>query len=188
MYIFTRKDVSIFTWKYSFYDLDLVVNERWLKSHRVLAWLPNIFHRDPLPIVTALWARTAEIGVSIVFVTISLTASLLFEELSNRAEMMAEEKDHLSMLELDDWRRHYDRICTFVKKTNRCFGPILVLQTALGFAMPIFEFAKILQTKGQSPRLYFEFIHTIFRFFVIILIPPYLVTQQVNSPEFIDLY
>ena len=139
--------------------------------------------KSPLPFVAALWARMAEVGVVIIFSTLALTTSLLFEELVNMADAAKADCSSSNCLsaELNQLPRNYDLICKFIEKMNCCFGPILLIQTASGFAIPIFEFYKILQTRGQFPRFYFAFIHTIFRFLILILIPSHLITQNVGS-------
>lgn len=138
---------------------------------------------DPLPFIAALSARTAEIGISAIFFSISITASVLLEELGNRAYNMTEDcsgfRPSHFLVELEHWRQHYILICQFVDEINIFFGPILLMFSAIGFAVPIFEFNKILQTRNYPhPRYYFEFIHSIVRFLVI-LVPSYLVSQQV---------
>ena len=140
---------------------------------------------DPLPFAVALWARTAEIGVMTIFIAIALTASLMLEELANMADAI---KENLSStitgpnccsLEFEKWRHQFELISKFVENVNNFFGPILLIKTAAAFGISIFDFNKILQSKGLYPIFYFEFIHTILRFFVILL-PSSLVTQMVS--------
>ena len=173
--------------RYSENDTENVADERWQKNTKNVHWLP-IFVHDPLPFAATLWARTAEIGISAIFVVMSFTASLLFEELVNRADDMNENyataPPNYLPAELEKWRRHFDLVCTFVKKINRSFGLVLALQTALAFAIPIFEFYKILMAlvgKGIIDFRYnFAFIHTMLRFHFLILVPSYFVAQQVR--------
>lgn len=137
---------------------------------------------EPLPFLAALWARSAEIATTAVFVSIALITSLLVEELVNRADDMAEDSSidlpNVLSANLEQWRSHYYSIIKFIDKTNHYFGLILLIQTSIGFAVPIFEFYKILQTKGHYPIYDFAFIHTILRF-LLIVVPSYLVSQQV---------
>ena len=181
------QDVAVFGWKYSFYDCEYVANEMWQSMPLNVQWLPKIA-RDPMPFAAALLARTSEIVIICIFDTFSFVTAILFEELADSAEDMAEEnKIHSNNIstELEEWRRHYDLVCRFIETVNDCFDWILLLQTALGFALPIFDFYKILYTNGQVPRHYFEFGHTVFRFFLFMLIPSYLVSLQVyNSKSF----
>ena len=177
------QDAAAFIWKYSFYDSDYVADERWQKRKGTIEWLPAIIP-DPLPFVAAIWARIVVIGISAVFVAMSLIASHLFQELANRADDMSEEFNSefsdVTAMKLEKWRRFYYLTCGFVEKVNRCFGPVLLVKSALGFAIPIFEFNKILLIKLPSSRFYFEFGHSIIRFLVIMLIPSYIVTQDVT--------
>ena len=140
---------------------------------------------NPLPFAAALWSRVAESAITAAFGALSYAGALLHEELNDRSNALDEDCCVPSCTiyrssKLEDWRLHYDLVCRFVDMINGCFGPILLLQTAIGFAWPIFEFTQILYSKGQKPRFYFEFSHTILRFLFMILIPSYLVTQQVT--------
>ena len=187
------KDFVVFKWRYSFYNSEYVANESWQdvfsddEGIPVVGWLPKTIP-DPLPFFAALCGRAADIGVSIVFFPLALTAAILFEELADRANAMKEmpSSNNLPMA-LKDWRRHYNLICEFVEKISNCFGPMLLLQICLGFALPIFDFNKILLSKGQLPRHYFQFGHNIIRFLVI-LVPSYLITQKVRSNASSFLY
>ena len=172
-----------FSWKYSFYDSDFVADERWQKLKLTTNWLPMIV-RDPLPFLAALWARIAEIGIVNVFVTTSILATLLFNELNDRAEEMSQDCKTAQYFDvysesLEKWRRHYNLVCRFVEQINSCFSPILLIEIGLGFAVPIFEFQKLFNTNWQKARFYFEFVHTIFRFLVTLLNPSYSLTKQV---------
>ena len=146
-------------------------------------WLPMIF-RNPLPFAIALWARTAEISATATFLALALTVSSFFEEIVERAEDIAEDcmsfADAEISLKLNKCRRHYSMICGLIDKVNRCFGPILVMQTSIAFSLPMFEFCSIWQTLGAVSIYNFSFIHTTLRFLVWILIPSYLVSQQVG--------
>ena len=141
---------------------------------------------EPLPFLAALWARSAKIATTAVFVSIALITSLLVEELVNRADDKSEDSSidlpNVLSANLEQWRNHYYSIIKFIDKTNHYFGVILLIQTSIGFAVPIFEiyfpFYKILQTKEQYPIYDFAFIHTILRF-LLIVVPSYLVSQQV---------
>ena len=82
-------------------------------------------------------------------------------------------------LKVEQWRHLFVLVCAFIDQINRFFGPILLIKTAAGFAISIFDFNKVLQTKGKYPRFYFEFIHTILRLWVIV-VPSYLIAQTVR--------
>ena len=152
---------------------------------RTIEWLPSKNFRNPLPFTAALWARLAESCVMTVFITLALIASCLLNESAQRADDLNENispttVDDANLTEsLEEWRRQFNMICMFTEQINRVFGIVLLLQTALAFSSPIFEFNEILLSKGKFPRFYFEFFHAIFRFFLHILLPSYLVKQQV---------
>ena len=174
-----------FGWKYS-HDSGFVASQKWQKRKENFHWLP-ILGIDPLPFIAALWSRASEICITALFVTLTLTASFLFEELVNRADDMKEMSNNITnssdslSVKLEQWRHHFVLINRFINKINNCYGLILLLQTAYGFAVPIFEFNKILQSRNTPfPRYFFEFAHTVLRFFII-LIPSYLLTQQVKN-------
>ena len=176
-----------FGFKYS-YSSEYVADEKWQTSSESCfygCFLPIIV-RNPLPFIAALWARAADIGITAAFVTMAFTVSLLIDELVKRTEEVNKEYTLLApantvtrfSMKLDEWRSHCHLICEFIDRVIGFFGPALLLKIALGFASPIFEFTKILQTRGQVRRFYFEFLHSIFRFFIILL-PSYLVAQKV---------
>ena len=169
----------VFYWKYSFSNSEFVANKNWqVRQLRGYAEWKPLVGTDPLPFVAALLARMAENGIMALFVALNFASVLLFDEMVDRTEDLTQQ-DSLNSMELEKWRGHFDMVCTFVRKINRCFGPILLLQTILGFSVSIFEFQRILTTKGQVWRFYFEFGHTIIRFLFVMLIPPYLVSQKV---------
>ena len=134
--------------------------------------------KNPFPLIASLWARMAELAITALFVALALTASLLFEELGNRANEMNEESN-VGPLKLENWRRTYVQVCEFVAIINQIFGFILLIKTALAFAISIFELNKILQTRMEWPQYYFEFVHTALRFLLEMLLPSYLLTQKV---------
>ena len=103
-----------------------------------------MFFLDPVPFLAGIWARIAEIGTMIVFFAMTFTAAILFDELISRANEMKEINSNSLPMALKEWRRIYDLVCEFVENINDCFGPTLLLQTALYFALPIFDFNKIL--------------------------------------------
>ena len=117
-----------------------------------------------------------------------MTASLLQKELLERAEEM-ETKNNQTVSEehtpkdLEMWRCHYDLVCRYIEQINRFFGLVLLIKTALAFAIPIFELIKIMQSQDQTghlfPRYYFEFIHTIVTFLIEIVMHSYLISRQV---------
>ena len=136
---------------------------------------------DPLPYIVALWARASEIGVTTIFSVMTLAAAIILEELSMMADRIREKINGSSghSLEVEKWRSLFVLLCNFIDQINHFFGPILVIKTAIAFAMSIFDFNLILQSKGQYPRFYFQYVHTILRFLVF-LVPSYLVTQTVK--------
>ena len=166
-----------------FYNSDYVANEEWQLKKKYFRWLPMTII-DPLPFLSALWARLAELGITNVFVVLTLIASLLLEELFHRASAMKEEheikedNENLLSSKLETWRCHYDMICRLVDKINRIFAPILLVQIAVNLGVSFFEFSKILKTKGLYARLNFAYLHSILRFFLV-LVPSYMVSQKV---------
>ena len=123
----------------------------------------------------------------------SSVTSILLQELSTRLLEIVDENEHQGSpnclsVPLDEWRHHFDLVCQFIEQINRCFGPILLIQTAIVYSLPIFQFNKILLTQGRFPRLYFEFIHTIARFLIFLVIPSYLVTQKVLNTKYIIFF
>lgn len=141
--------------------------------------------KNPLPYVTALWARFSNVGILISFVVLSFTAVLLFEELIEKAENINEECSDINIptsthLNLDKLGQYYELVCRFVQKIEDCFGLVLLLETARTFSVSIYEFYQILQSHGIFPKYCYRFLHTIVRFFLV-LVPSYLVTQQVGK-------
>ena len=148
-----------------------------------IEWLPMIV-RDPLPFAAALWSRLAEIGVTNVFVTIVFVAAILFEEINDRAEELNldnndDDPSEDWPMKLEELKFHHNLACELIEKINHCFGAVLLLEITLGFTVPIFDFYKMIYTKGLQPRFYFEFLHTSLRFLIFFLIPSHTVTQQV---------
>ena len=128
----------------------------------------------------------SEISIFIIFATLALVASLLFQELNGRADDLVDKnaaknssEEHNISMGLEEWRRHYYLACTFVDKINSCFGWILLIQTVLGFSLPILDFYKISFTQGLVLRYNLEFCHTTSRFFLFLLIPSFLITKKV---------
>lgn len=158
--------------KYS-YESDYIATEKWQVKNEI-RFLP-IAAIDPLPLVAAVLARSAALIATATFGVTAFTTSVILEELIIKAsdvEIIKIKKDKLtaffsaSKLKLEKWRYNFDLISRFVEKINKMFGPILLIETIIGFAVPIFEFNKILQTRNTPyPRYYFEFIHTVLRFF-----------------------
>ena len=172
----------MFAWRYSF-DSIHVADDRWLQGQQ-LGWFYGLISTYPLPNVVALLARIAEIGVTTICIAMSFTAALLFDELSERADSMIENRDNGYNADnlsnnLETWRYHYTLVCRYVKKINKCFGLILLFTTAIDFSIPMFEFNMLYQSKGQFPQYYFEFGHSILRFLVL-LVPSSLVKQKVT--------
>ena len=112
----------------------------------------DVLLHQSLAYVAGLWARLAEIAIRTAFAVLTSTAALLFEELSERIEDMAEksisdpEFGHRKVTaeELNDWRRHYDLVCRLVEQINRSFGVVLLLMTGHDFATAIMDFNNVL--------------------------------------------
>ena len=176
-----HQDFAAWKWKYSHLDSDYVADERWQTTLKIIDWLPKIF-RNPLPSTAALWARMAEMCITSLFSALTLIASCLFKELGERADDMNEkyctDNDGINFSEeLEKWHRHYNLICKVVKQINKLFGIILVIQTSLAFASPIFKFNKILLSRGKILRFHLEFAHAILRFPLGIVVPSYLLKK-----------
>lgn len=117
-----------------------------------------LWHRaisfEPLPFLAAVWSRLAEVGVRVTVIAISFIAVLLFEELDEQIETMTEispsrpsdTKYNEEMSQrLRKWRCHYDLVSQFVEQINQCFGPVLLIATAVDFCTAIYQFHDILQ-------------------------------------------
>ena len=99
-----------------------------------------------------IWSRMAEIGVRTTFIVLTSIASLLFDQLAEETEQMAEKlatsneqvQTEIS-IELEDWKNKYHLVSRFVEQINQCFGLFLLIITGHDFATAIFDFANILQ-------------------------------------------
>ena len=146
-----------------------------------------------MPLIAVLGSRLAEIGVRITFFVMTSTAALLFEELDERVEKLAQKCANNSKnsseitADLHQWKIHYDLVCRFTESINICFGPSLLLICGIDFAIPIIEFQDILLQKTFCPRYYFRFIHIILRF-LLILIASSRVESKVRRLYFICLH
>lgn len=69
---------------------------------------------------------------------------------------------------LDQWMKQYNLACQLLKQINKCFGLILLITTANDFIVSIQTFDKLVFFYDQSFRYYFQFLHGILRFFLII--------------------
>lgn len=158
-----------------------MADERWQARQEELGGIPAM---NPFPYVTAIWARMANVGILIFFAVLSFTAALLFEELVEIGKTMYEECGDFPIpytaisLHVDKIRCYYDLVCTFVHKIEDCFGLVHFLDTARTFSVSINEFYEILLSWGRFSKYYLSFLHSIFRFFLV-LVPSYLITKQV---------
>ena len=158
----------------------------WQEKKGNYEWLPFVVP-NPLPFAAAVWARTVEISSMATFVALVLTTATLFEEIVNSAaEDLQEDLGSVcsgahAQIKLDLCRRHYDLVCRLIKKINQCFGPILLIEISIAFSLPMFEFYSIWRTLGAVPTYNFSFIHTTLRFLIWILVPSYILTQQVSN-------
>ena len=139
------------------------------KIHDAISWYP-------LPLMAALGSTLADIGARTSFFVMTSTASLLFEELSDRVEDLAVDCNGRN---LNRWKTQYDLAIQFTELINRCFGPVLLLTCAIDFATPILEFQNIRLTGGIKTRYYLQFVHAIVRF-LLILIASYRVESNVT--------
>lgn len=159
-----------------------MADERWQARQKKLG---GISAMNPLPYITAIWARMTNVGILILFAVLSFIAALLFEDLVERAKQIKEECGDVAIpstisLHLDKIRYHYDLVCRFVQKIDDCFGLVLLLDTVRTFSVSIYGFYEILQSQGKFPKYYFSFLHSIVRFFLV-LMPSCLIKQQVNN-------
>ena len=87
---------------------------------------------DPLPFAVALWARTAEMGVTTVFISMVFTASLMLEELASMADAMRKKMENSTKDELND--------PSFSQKTDVLkYGNIILFVNFLKHRIPILE-------------------------------------------------
>ena len=82
--------------------------------------------------------------------------------------------------DINEWKTHYDLVCRFTEKINRCFGLPLLITSAIDFAVPIIiEFNNLIAHQFTSPRYYLQFLHTVLRF-LSILVASYHLEYQVQ--------
>lgn len=167
------------------YDHDnvYVADERWREEQENLNTFYNMIALDPFPFLAAFWARMADTCILIVYAGISCFSAQVFAMLDETTSEIMSESSSLSChrsfhLKLEDIRRQYVLASTLVESIDDCFGFILLFNIAKAFVSCIAEFNNILQTNGLFLKNYLEFIHTTFRFFII-LVPSFLVAQQV---------
>jgi len=85
------------------------------------------------------------------------TSKLLFRELNQRMEalprILADRHGDFNQtsiaLAFEKWFRHYDSVCTFVEKINRCFSPILVVTLCHNVVLSI-RYATLIVATAQS--------------------------------------
>ena len=135
------------------------------------------FHDDishyPIPPIAALCSRLAEIGVRTTFVAMVSTATLIIEELEERADELEEKlstdpfNEQQQSNNLDEWKCQYDLVVRFIDQINRCFGIVLLLISATDFIIPVLEFKNIQKYNYTNPRTYFNCLHSLLRALVV---------------------
>ena len=110
---------------------------------------------------SALWSRLAEIGIRTTFIVFTLIASLLFEELDERVETIAEKASNNQeyfeqemAVELNELSCQYDLVCQLIEQINRSFGFVLLIITGHDFSIAIMDFSKILDYLEVSQEFY----------------------------------
>ena len=116
--------------------------EHYLAAGQKIGRVPFV---EPMPFTFALWARLAEIGIRVTFVALTSIAVLIFEEIEeeieNLAEMSNDPEQHDSLaINLDQLIVHNDLACRLIQQINRCFGFVLLIITAMDFISTIYEF------------------------------------------------
>ena len=107
------------------------------------------------------------------------TASLLFKELNQRMENLAEKFNKCSEIDdrqlstdLYEWKRQYDLVFQLTNQIKHFFGPILFITYAADYAVAFLEFQNIMNFEGGgiSPRYYLQFIHICLRLLLIFIV------------------
>ncbi len=148
MILFLTKDGVAFGWTYYVSDTTVFVN----KMERDFEWYHQTVSMFNAPFLVALWSRLAEIGIRTAFILLTLTVALIFNELDDRIEKIADisSPDNQGdvkdlQLELDRWMDHYNLTCALVEKINRTFGLVLLIISGFEFSNAIMEFNSILR-------------------------------------------
>ena len=190
------QDILIFIWKYgsekyksrffiinNFSEGIETTNYVCDAEQKVLLWYVDFgwFHdaisRHPVPLLAILGARLAEIGVRTTFMVMTSTATILFDELDQRLDNLADQsaqpdapsKSQKMAKYLDEWKLNYNLVCEFTEHINRTFGIALILICLIDFAVPIVEFQNILRFNGTNLQHNFQFVHLIMRFLFILI-------------------
>ena len=109
---------------------------------------PPIWAMDPVPFVAAVCARLAEIGVRIIFISMTFVSVLVFEEIDDEiidiVEISAHPKQqNLLASKLDQLISQNDLCSRLIEQINRCFGLVILFFTCVDFISAIFHFFKI---------------------------------------------
>ena len=172
---------SEWKWIWSINSNDFICGTDWKTGmYRVnLGNFHNFISQYPLSLIAALFSRLAEIGIRTTFIVMAATASLLFEELNQRMENLAQKSnnhcdvvidDQLVSKDLDEWKANYNLVIQLTSQINRFFGPILFITYASDYVIAILEFQNIMNSIGLNPRYYLQFIHIMLRFLSIIIV------------------
>ena len=143
--------------------------------HVNFGWFHDMISHNPMPLLAVLASRLAEIGVRTTFMIMTSTATLLFEELGQRIDDLAEKlaqpssNVHKMSKYLDEWKSHYNLVCEVTEHINRSFGVALILVCLIDFAVPIIQFANVLHFQGTNIQYNLQFIHIILRFLFILI-------------------
>ena len=140
-------------------------------------WFHDAISRHPMPLLAVLGARLAEIGVRTIFMVMTSIATLLFDELDQRLNNLADQSvqpdapsnSRKMSKYLDEWKCHYNLVCEFTEHINRAFGAVLILICLVDYAVPIFEFQNVLRFNGTNVQHNFRFFHIIMRFLLILI-------------------
>ena len=108
----------------------------------------DVLYEEPLPLIVALWARLAEIGVRVTFVAMTFVASLIFdeigEEIVNLTDISIDPKAK-ALLSINCGRliSHNDLAIRLIEQINKNFGFVLLIISAIDFSSAIFYFNQI---------------------------------------------
>ena len=123
---------------------------------------------DVLPFVFALWARLAEIGVRVSFITMTFVVVLIFEDINKEIVYLKEisvDSKRQESLTLN-WNRmvsHNDLACRLIEQINQCFGPVLLVVTVIDFTTAIYDFYNIRNILSEAIKENFLFTFEFFK-------------------------
>ena len=151
-----------------------IKNDLWFID---FGWFHDAISRYPIPFLTVIYSRLAEIGVRTTFFIMTSIATLLFDELDQGLNNLAEKSAQYDASSnrqkmskyLDDWKFNYNLICEFTEQINQTFGVVLIIVCLIDYAVPIFEFANVLLYSGTNMQYNLQFIHLILRFLFILI-------------------